>query len=83
MLRPGTDSILASALARWALETGRADRAFLAEECHGAAEYEAHLAGAPGLAEAAERCGLAPRDLRFLQERLQRANLACPCSEHG
>lgn len=62
VLRPGTDSILASALARWALETGRADRAFLAEECHGAAEYEAHLAGAPGLAEAAERCGISEPD---------------------
>ena len=34
-------------------------------------------------AEAARRCGLAPRDVHFLRERLQGANLACPCSEHG
>jgi anaerobic selenocysteine-containing dehydrogenase len=68
VIRPGTDSILASALARWALETGRADRRFLAEECLGAEAYEAHLAGAPDLAEAARRCGVAEEAVRDLGE---------------
>lgn len=73
VLRPGTDSILASALSRWALETGRADRRFLAEECLGAAEYEAHLAGAPDLAEAARRCGVPEEAIRDLGEVLASA----------
>ncbi len=73
VIRPGTDSMLASALSRWAFETGRADRRFLAEECLGAAEYEAHLAGAPDLAEAARRCGVVEEEVRELGEVLASA----------
>lgn len=38
--RPGTDVVLALALIRWLFTHGRADRAFLAEAAHGAAELE-------------------------------------------
>ncbi len=66
VIRPGTDSILASALARWAFEEGYADRAFLDSECLGAEEYEAHLRSAPTLEEAAALCGADVAALRDL-----------------
>ncbi len=58
ILRPGTDSILALALARHAFETDRADRQFLEGECLGAQEFEEHVSQAPSLQEAADACGL-------------------------
>jgi len=57
IIEPGSDSVLATALARAAFERGWADREFLARECLGASELEAHLGGAPSLEEAARRCG--------------------------
>lgn len=58
VIRPGSDSILALALARLAFENGWADRRFLERECRGAADFEGHLRDAPTLAEAAQACGV-------------------------
>jgi anaerobic selenocysteine-containing dehydrogenase len=66
ILRPGTDSILALALARDAFERGAVDRDFLEAECLGAEEFEAHLRAAPTLEEAAQTCGLVLDDVRAL-----------------
>ncbi|MFT7670244.1 MAG: anaerobic selenocysteine-containing dehydrogenase [Planctomycetota bacterium] len=66
VIRPGSDSVLALALARAAFERGHVDRAFLAAECHGAQEFEAHLAGAPSLQSAAEITGARLEDIEAL-----------------
>lgn len=58
VIRPGSDSVLALALARLAFENGWADREFLARECLGAAEFEAHLRDAPSIEEAAHMTGV-------------------------
>ncbi|MFT7485885.1 MAG: anaerobic selenocysteine-containing dehydrogenase, partial [Candidatus Paceibacteria bacterium] len=58
IIHPGTDSVLALAITRYAFEQGLADRGFLESECLGAVEFEEHLRGAPTIAEAARVCGL-------------------------
>ncbi|MCB9913882.1 MAG: molybdopterin-dependent oxidoreductase [Planctomycetes bacterium] len=73
VLRPGTDAALALCLARLAFERGWVDRARLAAECVGAAELEAHLGGAPTLAEAARVTGLTPEEILDLGEVLRAA----------
>lgn len=73
ILRPGSDSVLASALARAAFERGTADREFLARECVGGDDYEQHLRAAPTLDEAARLCGLELSEIEALFELLSRS----------
>lgn len=71
LIRPGSDSVLASALGRAAFEGGHADREFLARECLGFAEYEEHLRGAPSLEEASKQCDVSLEDIEALYQILQ------------
>jgi anaerobic selenocysteine-containing dehydrogenase len=66
VLRPGTDAMLALALARLAYERGHADRAFLGRECHGAEAFERHVRSGHDLATAASVTGLAPGEIEEL-----------------
>lgn len=61
--RPGTDLVLALALAGELFRSGRADRGFLSEHANGVAEFEA-AATAWSLEDAAAECGLRVEDLR-------------------
>ncbi len=67
VLRPGSDSFLALALAREAFERGWVDRRFLETECAGAEAFEDHLLGAPTFLEAARATGLELDQIRALQ----------------
>lgn len=73
VIQPGSDSILALAIARYAFEQGLADRAFLERECLGADEFEQHLQGAPTIAEAASQCGLSEEAILDLAKVLARS----------
>lgn len=59
ILKPGSDAALALALARLAFERGQADREFLASECLGADEFEAHVFATIDVERAAHATGLA------------------------
>ncbi len=73
VIRPGTDAALALAISRLAFERGWVDRAQLAQVCHGAAEFEQHLQGAPSLAETARITGLETAEVEDLAEVLHAA----------
>lgn len=73
VLRPGTDAALALCLARLAFERGFADRAFLARECVGAAEFEAHVRSAHDVEETARVTGLAVDEIEALAALCARA----------
>lgn len=66
VLRPGSDAMLALALARIAFELEFADRAFLARECLGAEEFEAHVTRAHDLEACAAATGLDPQTVAAL-----------------
>ncbi len=66
VLHPGTDAALALALARLCFERGWADRAFLARECKGAAEFEQHVRAGHSLEWAEKITGIAARDIERL-----------------
>jgi anaerobic selenocysteine-containing dehydrogenase len=70
VVRPGTDAALALALCRLAFERGMADRAFLASETHGAAEFEAHVRAGHDLDQAARITGASREEIERLFERL-------------
>ncbi|HUR28454.1 MAG TPA: molybdopterin-dependent oxidoreductase, partial [Planctomycetota bacterium] len=73
VVRPGTDAALALALARLAFERGGADRAFLAREAHGAADFEAHVRAGHDLAWAEHVTGAPRAEIELLFERLTRS----------
>jgi len=58
IVKPGSDAMLALALTRIAFELGIADREFLARECHGAAEFEAHVTRANDLEQCQAATGV-------------------------
>jgi anaerobic selenocysteine-containing dehydrogenase len=58
VIAPGSDAALALALARLAFERGHAKRDFLARECLGADEFEAHVFATIDLARASRATGL-------------------------
>jgi anaerobic selenocysteine-containing dehydrogenase len=58
ILKPGSDAMLALALARIAFELGIADREFLARESLGAAEFEAHVTRAHDLEQCQAATGV-------------------------
>ena len=60
--RPGTDVVLALAMANWLFENDRADLAFLAEHATGVEEFR-RRASAWSLERAAEVCGVAAQDI--------------------
>ncbi len=70
VLRPGTDAMLALALARRLFETGAADRAFLDRQCVGAAEFEAHARSRHDVDEACAVTGLTRDEFERLAELL-------------
>ena len=74
LVKPGTDAMLALAIARLAFERGYVDRAFLERECLGGAEFEAHVLAGHDLATASEVCGVAPEMIERLAEQMGRAN---------
>ncbi len=63
VIKPGSDAMLALAMARLSFERGWADRAFLERECLGAEEFERHVRGAHALEQAARATGLAAEDI--------------------
>ena len=68
VIRPGSDAALALGLAWLAYERGCADRAFLARECLGADELEAHVRGAHDLAATARATGLSTDEVTALAD---------------
>jgi len=66
VVKPGSDAMLALALARIAFELGFADREFLARECAGAAEFEAHATRAHDLEQCAAATGVDPQAVAAL-----------------
>jgi anaerobic selenocysteine-containing dehydrogenase len=73
VIRPGTDAALALVLARIAFELGFADRAFLARECIGAAEFEEHVRGGTDIEDAARITGLSAQAIAELARLFQSA----------
>lgn len=73
VLRPGTDAALALCLARLAFERDFADHAFLARECVGATEFEAHVRLGHGIDETARITGLSTSDIEALAALCARA----------
>jgi anaerobic selenocysteine-containing dehydrogenase len=72
LVRPGTDAMLALALARLAFERGAADREFLAR-CTGAREFEEHVRADHDLATASRVTGLDAASIERLYALLARA----------
>jgi len=66
VIRPGTDAQLALCLARLAFERGAADRAYIASECQGAQEFEAHVRARHDVAETAAITGLTAEAIEAL-----------------
>ncbi len=58
VVKPGSDAMLALALTRIAFELGMADREFLARECLGADEFEAHVTRAHDLEQCQAATGV-------------------------
>jgi anaerobic selenocysteine-containing dehydrogenase len=78
-LRPGTDVVLALAVARWLFAEGRADRDFLARHAEGADEL-CKRAEPWTPARAAEVCGLAPDEIeRFARDYADASPAALRC----
>lgn len=73
VVRPGTDAALALGLVEQAFLRGDADLAYLKEQCHGAAEFRAEVAGRYPLAEVAGITGLSEQDLTWLSDRFAAA----------
>jgi len=73
VVKPGTDAMLALAVARLCFERGWADRAFLAAECVGAETFEAHVRGDHDLETAERVTGVPAARIEELAERLGRA----------
>jgi anaerobic selenocysteine-containing dehydrogenase len=66
VVKPGSDALLALALARIAFELGIADREFLARECLGADLFEAHVTRAHDLEQCQAGTGLDPQAVAAL-----------------
>lgn len=66
IVEPGSDALLALALARIAFELGIADREFLARECLGADLFEAHVTRAHDLEQCQAGTGLDPQAVAAL-----------------
>jgi anaerobic selenocysteine-containing dehydrogenase len=66
VVKPGSDAMLALALARIAFELGIADREFLARECLGATEFEAHATRAHDLEQCQAATGVDPQAVAAL-----------------
>ena len=66
VVKPGSDALLALALTRIAFELGIADREFLARECLGATEFEAHVTRAHDLEQCQAATGLDPQAVAAL-----------------
>jgi anaerobic selenocysteine-containing dehydrogenase len=73
VVKPGSDAMLALALARIAYEEGFADRDFLARECLGADAFAAHVRSGHDIQAAAAATGLAPGEIRAFAAALARA----------
>ncbi len=73
VIRPGTDAALALGIARIAFEAGFVDRASLARECVGAAEFEAHVRASLDREETAAITGLAVEEIDALARLFQRS----------
>jgi anaerobic selenocysteine-containing dehydrogenase len=66
IVKPGSDAMLALALARIAFELGFADREFLARECLGADEFEAHVTRGHDLEQCQAATGVDPQAVAAL-----------------
>ncbi|MEM6671393.1 MAG: molybdopterin-dependent oxidoreductase [Planctomycetota bacterium] len=73
VVRPGSDGALALGLAARAFDERAADLDFLKNECHGAAEFRAEVAGAWPLGRVAEITGLDEAAIRSLSDAFHRA----------
>ena len=73
ILQPGSDAALALGLCRLAFEHGLADREFLARECVGAPELEAHVMGQLDLADTCRATGLGEGQVLELLDLLGRS----------
>lgn len=73
IVKPGTDAMLALAIARLAFERGYVDRAFLTAECVGAEEFEAHVRAGHDLQTASEVTGVPAALIERLAECLGQA----------
>ncbi len=67
VIRPGSDAQLALRLCRIAFERGAVDRAYLAAECLGAAEFEAHARARHDMGETARITGLETATIEALE----------------
>ena len=81
-VRPGTDVVLAFALAAELERIGGLDRRFIAAHVEGAAEFMA-LARARSLDESASLCGIAAQDIRTLAQWYKDARPAAICCGNG
>jgi len=75
VVEPGSDAALALGLTRLAFERGWVDRDCLATECHGAAEFEAHVRAGYDLDTTSRLTGLdraAIEELGLLMSRMRR-----------
>ena len=81
-VRPGTDVILAFALAAELERTGGLDRAFIAERVEGAEAFLAR-ARSRSIEEAAQACGIGADLIRTLAAWYQDANPAAICCGNG
>ncbi|MBJ75545.1 MAG: hypothetical protein CMJ98_00865 [Planctomycetes bacterium] len=66
VVSPGSDASLALGLCERAFQNGSADISFLKEQCMGAAELRAEIAGAYTLERVAGDTGLAPSEIEWL-----------------
>jgi anaerobic selenocysteine-containing dehydrogenase len=81
-VKPGTDVILAFAVAAELERTGGLDRAFIAQHVEGAEEFLAR-ARARSIGEAAAACGIPAEQIRRLAEWYRAANPAAICCGNG
>lgn len=75
-IRPGTDLVWASAMAKYMFDHGYADQAFLAQRVNQVEEYRESLAPFT-LAFASETCGLSEEELTAAAEMIGQAGSAC------
>ncbi len=76
ILKPGSDASLALGLCELAFQNGSADISFLKEQCTGAAELRAEIAGAYPVQRVAADTGLEPGDIHWLSGLLAKASRA-------
>jgi anaerobic selenocysteine-containing dehydrogenase len=81
-VKPGTDVVLAHALATELERRGAFDAEFIAQWVHGAQEYMAE-ARRYSIEDAAEICGLAPRDILQLADWMQAAERLATSTGNG